>query len=338
MQFRRWRVIAGPGLVNAGLAASVFFLASCGSDAPAPTDAPQPAPQTDNAATDNGIVLPAVWSTNDLGSPIRDIALSGGDRSILAVAYEGRGFQLFNLEGEKLGDRIGFGVEHLASGISTSIDEAAVTLFPGVNRDGALTAYIYGDNLLAPVEIALPIDTDGEVAGLCSGSVGADSTSVLNIGFWTQGAETTLVTGTISTEGGAFKWTPNDTTMVSSPLAACRLPEGDASAEPVFGDQAGVASMVRPAGRFVLTLTDDGRLLAARPREAPEAVTLREGLSVRVPIPPVAIDALGTPRDGGYPFGMVALAGSTAPGVHQVVFVDTEPLVSPEPAPVVLEK
>ncbi|MEM7767365.1 MAG: hypothetical protein AAF253_07740 [Pseudomonadota bacterium] len=337
MKYKRWRVIAGHGVVNAREAANLLlgavFLVACGGQDPTPgpeagagAPASPPATSENSEATSNGLTLPAVWSTRPLDGPVRDVALAGGARPILAIAFEGRGFQLFDLEGERLGEPIGYGVAQLASGRFADIDGAAVTIFPGISRDGALKAYIYGDNLTAPAEIDLPIETDDAVLGLCAGPPAAAADAIMDLGYWVRGDEATLLSGTLDAEGGTFTWTAAEPITGTSPLAGCRVGVPDASAQAVLGSEKAVATLDRPDGRFAITLDSGGRLLASRPGGGPEEVTLREGLSVRVPVPPVAMDALGTPQDGGYPFGLIVVAGETAPDIHQAVFVDTTPL------------
>lgn len=329
MQYKRWRVVAGKGLVNAGAAALLIFLTACGGPSPgeeadrAPGDADMaPAP------VENGLTLPAVWSTRALEGPIADIALSGGPRPMLAIAFEGRGFQLFDLGGDRLGEPIGFGLRALASGRFAEIDGAAVNVFPGIDRDGALKAYLYGDNLRAPAELDLPIDPGGDVLGLCSGPPRAGTGGLMDLGFWVAGRETDLITGTIGVTNGEFTWDEVQPLVGPSPLAACRIRNAEEGPLAVFGEQLATAELDRPDGRYALTLNAAGDLLATRPGEAPQRIGLREGLSVALPTPAVAMDALGTPRDGGYPFGLIVIAGETQPGQHQVVFVDTEPLVA----------
>ncbi|MEM0984689.1 MAG: hypothetical protein AAGJ32_00435 [Pseudomonadota bacterium] len=337
MQYKRWRVVAGKCLVNAVGASAVLFVAACGgpaSDAPAESDAPL-VPQAE-ADAETGLTLPAVWSTRALDGPVQDVALSTGPRPLLAIAFEGRGFQLFNLEGERLGEPIGFGITDLAGGQFANLDGAAVTLFPGVDREGRLNIYLHGSNLPVPVEIPLPINAGNGALGLCAGapaqqeSEGMPDGAVMRLGYWLEGAETTLEWGTLGVVEGAFTWSAEAPLTNATPLGGCRIPAQADAPLPVSGTPIAVADLERPDGRYAVTLTAEGQLLASGPGEGPQPVTLREGMSVRVPLPPVAMDAQGAPLDGGYPFGLIVLAGETAPDVHQAVFVDTTPLVAPE--------
>ncbi len=337
MQYKRWRVVAARGLVNASAVALLIFLASCGRPTPespspegqaSPSEAPSGAPSTSPDAA--SLSLPAVWSTRALDGPVADIALSSGPRPLLAVAFQGRGFQLFDLGGDRLGEPIGFGLTDLASGHYAEIDGAAVNVFPGINRDGALKAYLYGENLTAPVELDLPVEPGGAVAGLCSGPPRQQADSgLMDIGFWVEDADRTLVTGTVGIDGETFTWSAGATIAAASPLAGCRIGSGGQDPLPVVGTPLATAEMHRPDGHYALTLDADGKMLAARPGGATHAIALRKGLSVRLPDPAVAMDALGTPSDGGYPYGLIVIAGETRPGMHQAVFVDTEPLVRP---------
>ncbi|MEL6955962.1 MAG: hypothetical protein AAFO88_04915, partial [Pseudomonadota bacterium] len=53
--------------------------------------------------------------------------------------------------------------------------------------------------------------------------------------------------------------------------------------------------------------------------------SIRDGISVRAPDPVRAIAALGRPRGGGYPGGLIVMAGRVG-DADQAVFIDAGPL------------
>ena len=64
--------------------------------------------------------------------------------------------------------------------------------------------------------------------------------------------------------------------------------------------------------------------------ELTRLVQSRDGLSVIAPDKPVAMAAMGTMMSGGYPGGVIALAGEVEPGKNQVVFVDPSVITLPK--------
>ena len=59
-------------------------------------------------------------------------------------------------------------------------------------------------------------------------------------------------------------------------------------------------------------------------------IIVRDGITVIAPDQPDAMAAMGSTLSGGYPGGVIVLAGETAPGQHQAVFVDPSALTLAE--------
>ena len=126
MEFKRWRLSATSTVVNAGLGLALLFATAACSK---PEQAPESPPETSAITTD--VELPAVWSTRTLESPVSAIALSGGSRGILAVAYETGGLQFFDMEAERIGEPTNFRVKALAGGQVHQYRRQHTHRFPG---------------------------------------------------------------------------------------------------------------------------------------------------------------------------------------------------------------
>lgn len=327
MQFKRPRLVVDRTLVNAGLAASLIFLAACGNGGE--REVPEADPSGSESAAETALMLPAVWSTSALDGPVADIALAGGGASLLAVAYEGNGLELFDLEAERVAEIARFAVAELGQGTFIDLDGAELTLFPGIDTEGAFKAYLFGANLMAPAEIDLPIEANGTVAGLCATPGIPGSPVIMQLAYWTAGQADLLVRGDLSVEEGEFAWTERNRVRAEDAISTCM--DTGQTLEPLTGPLADAVRFQRAETERELFLSPDGALSVSVGEsggaEEARPIGLRDGLSVRTPPKPVAMDALASPRGGGYPFGLIVVAGETGNG-HQVVFVDAGPLVS----------
>ena len=320
MEFKRWRLSATSTVVNAGLGLALLFAtAACSRQETAPetaVEAPEPAAD---------VVLPAVWATRTLDGPVSSIALSGGSRGLLAVAYQTGGLQLFDMEAERIGEPTNFRVKALAGGQSTMIGGSTLTVFPGVTNDGTMKAYVYGQGLLAPAQVDLPVDGETALAGVCSGPAGTQG--IMRLAFWTDINNRVLQAGILTENNGELSWNRGDSTFTDFPIHSCAYtndtlvasPRATAAAPLIRGDVSALLSLEPENGLQVST--DLGMTTSA--------VNIRDGLSVFAPDEPVAMAAMGTMMSGGYPGGVIALAGEVKPGDNQVVFVDPSPITLP---------
>ena len=328
MQFKRWPLVADRSLVNAGAASLLIFLAACGGPAPAPSEGDaSTAPEADTGEAGTIMSLPAVWSTSALDGPVADVALAGGASSLMAVAYERRGLEVFNLEAERVADIVGFAIEDLANGHYVEIDGAGLTIFPGLTREGEIKAYVYGDGLSTPAEIDLPIVEEGRIEGICSTRARGQDGDILRLGYWTAMDPQQLTIGVISIDAGEFAWREVSESEAGTQIGACSL-EGDLA----FSDPGTAArgALVRPGVMSQVALSQAGELTAGRAGEPLSPLALRDGITVRVPVKPTAMAALGSPFGGGYPGGVIVVAGETDPGTYQAVFVDAGALTAPD--------
>ena len=320
MEFKRWRLSATSPVVNAGLGLTLLFAVTACSK---PEKAPDAAPESSAITAD--VELPAVWATRTLDAPVAAIALSGGSSAILAVAYETGGLQFFNMEAERLGEPTNFRVKALAGGQSTYIDKAFLTVFPGVTREGTVKAYVYGDGLMAPAQVDLAVDGETRVAGICSGPAGTEG--IMRLAFWTGTNDRVLQAGMVKENNGELSWERGESTFTDFPIHSCVYTDDTLIASPrAFA----VAPLIRGNVSALLSLEPDtGLRISSDLGMTNQDVSIRDGLSVFAPAKPVALAAMGTMMSGGYPGGVIALAGEVEPGNSQVVFVDPSVITLP---------
>jgi len=313
MQIKGWRLSAASPFVNAAAGAIVLFGAvACSREEKGPEAPPQAAPIT------AGLELPAVWSTRPLSGPVRDVAMSTGGGAILAVAYERGGLDFFNMDGEQIGEPSLFRLKAIADGRSTSIGEASVTLFPGITEAGDLKGYVFSPGLMAPTQIDLPIDEERDIQGLCTGDSSAGG--LIRIAYWTMANSMSLTTGVLSEVNGDLTWTPEASTQTDFPVTSCVFAYDTLVASPRSEDSASLtrgkysALLSLEEGKPIQISTDYGLTTMD--------VGVRDGITIQAPRNPTAITAQGTLPAGGFPGGVVVVAGENASGEHQVVFID----------------
>ena len=320
MEFKRWRLSATSPVVNAGLGLALLFTATACSK---PETAPEAPPES--PAITAGVELPAVWSTRTLEGPVSAIALSGGSRALLAVAYEKGGLQFFDMEAERIGEPTNFRIKALAGGASTSIGGANLTVFPGVTSDGTMKAYVYGEGLLAPAQVDLPVDGEKAIAGICSGPAGTEG--IMRLAFWTDINDRVLQAGIVKEANGELSWNRGESTFTDFPIHSCAYTSDTLVASPLA---IAAAPLIRGKISTLLSLEPDAGLKVSGDLGMTTTdVNIRDGLSVFAPDQPVAMAAMGTMMSGGYPGGVIALAGEVKPGDNQVVFVDPSPITLP---------
>ena len=99
-----------------------------------------------------GLFLPSVWQTDDLGTPITSVAIAGALGSTVAITFEDGGLQFVNLDGERVTDKSDIGVAAVADGRFMLLQGTPVTLFPGITTSGDLSLYLHGGELTEPAE------------------------------------------------------------------------------------------------------------------------------------------------------------------------------------------
>ena len=324
MQFKRWRIVPGARLVNAGLASCLYFLSACGSESA--DTASEPALPQAQPQSNIGLELPAVWNTSDLDGPVSQLALAGGGASLLAIVYEDGGLQLFDLEAERVTETVPMDVAMVSTGAYADFAGVPLSIFPGVSAEGELVAYLYGEPLGAPQAIALPIEADGKILGICSRGRSYFEGGILDLAFWTDAAPNTATIGVLSSEDGELSY---EASTVEKPGDAISCAYQDAGPVYLEADVSELAVLNRPAGSNYVGLRDTGQLIYRRGEGEVDSLGLRDGISVRVPDSISDIAALGMAFGGGYPEGLIVVAGPVN-GHDQVVFVDAGALTRPD--------
>ena len=321
MEFKRWRLSATSPVVNAGLGLALLFTAAACSKPGKASDS-----TSDSSAITADVELPAVWATRTLEGPVAAIALSGGSQGLLAVAYEKGGLQLFDMEAERVGEPTHFRLKALAGGRSTRIGDAQLTVFPGVTTDGTVKAYVYGEGLVAPAQVDLSVDGETHIAGICSGPGGTEG--ILRLAFWTDTNNRVLQAGMVKENNGELTWDRGESTFTDFPIHSCTYTDNTLVASPrAFA----AAPLVRGKVSALLSLEPgSGLQISSDLGMTTHQVRIRDGLSVFAPEQPVAMAAMGTMLSGGYPGGVIALAGEVKPGDSQVVFIDPSPITVPK--------
>ncbi|KCZ54642.1 hypothetical protein HY29_13900 [Hyphomonas beringensis] len=317
MQFKRWRLVATSPVVNAGLGLALLFTAvGCSKKA----DTPEEAPKTPEIAT--GVELPAVWATRPLEGKVASIALSGGMGGLLAVAYERGGLQLINMQGEIVGEPANFRLTSLGGGHNVTINGSSVTIFPGITREGELKAYIYGDGLLAPAQVDMPIPDNHSIAGVCTGEMRTGG--LMRLAYWTSTNDRVLQTGIIKEENGEFTWDSGESTFTDFPIKSCVYTSDTLVASP---RAISAASLNRGDLDALLSIEEGSGLRVSTDLGMTNTdVDIRDGITVVAPDKPDALAAKGVMMAGGYPGGVIVLAGETEPGEYQAVFIDPSQL------------
>ncbi|MEM7329888.1 MAG: hypothetical protein AAF437_14180 [Pseudomonadota bacterium] len=320
--FKRPHLRAAKRLVNAPLALSLLFLATAcspGPDGDQPESADAPVDIAESTEP-GGLVLPAVWQTNDLGTAIRSIGVAGELGSAVAVAYSDGGLQYLDLEGERVTDKADIGVLQIADGRFMRLQDTSVTVFPGITRDGTLALYIHGGELTEPLPYPLDAGTTSTILGLCSAGPTFERDGVMRIGFWTADAPAELKLGRVVEAGENLILLLDEPARADSNISACVLTDREDAA---YSDPVRSAADLKHRNKTYRFLLDDfgGYTLITDGGEIIDFQVL-DGISVRPPPNPVDMAGTGDARGGGYPGGVLVIAGETRDGVHTVTYID----------------
>lgn len=320
--FKRPHLRAAKRLVNAPSALILLFLATaCGpGQEPVGTDTLEPPVESTESPEPGGLVLPAVWQTNDLGSPIASIGVAGELGSTVAVAYADGGLQFLDLEGERITDKAPIGVSQVADGQFMRLQDTSVTVFPGITADGALSLYIHGGALAEPLPYPLDAGTTERISGLCSGAPTFDRDGVMRIGFWTDDAPQELKLSRLVEIGDNLILLLDEPAMAASDISACVLTDDE---DVAYSDPARAAADLKHRNKTYRFLLDEygGYTLVTNEGEAVDFQVL-DGITVRPPPVPIDMAGTGDARGGGYPGGVLVIAGETVDGVHTVTYID----------------
>ncbi len=319
MMFKRPRLRPVRPLVNVGLAASLIFICACSKDEP-PADGQSSATEGPVTVieTPERAKLQAVWATNGLEGEIVDVAVSGGPNPLLAAAMAGGAMQMFDLDGERLTEAVSLGVAMLADGVPATLNGLPVVLFPGIGTSGDLNIYLYSSDLGAPVAV----DLLGEIGarGICGGEADAQN-ALLQIGYWTDNAPKTLIIGDLYEKDGEFLWEQVSTSTPDGPLGGCKLFGGNKGGVDVATGSASLGLIGIAERQTLLELREDGTLNKLSEDGSNTVLPIRAGISIGVPRPITAFATLPDAQFGGYPNGVIIVAGNVD-GAQKLVFVE----------------
>lgn len=320
--FKRPHLRAAKRLVNAPSALILLFLATACSPGqePVETGTVEPPVESVDSEQAGGLVLPAVWQTNDLGSPIGSIGIAGGLGSTVAVAFVDGGLQFLDLEGERVTEKAAMGVSSIADGQFMRLQDTSVTIFPGITNEAALSLYIHGGALEQPLPYPIDAGTTAPILGLCSGAPTFDRDGVMRIGFWTEGAPRELKLGRVVEVGADLILLLDEPAIAASDISSCVLTDRE---DVAYSDPVLAAADLKYRNKTYRFLLDEygGYTLITTNGEAADFRVL-DGITVRPPQRPVDMAGTGDARGGGYPGGVIVTAGETANGVHTVTYID----------------
>ncbi|MDJ0922584.1 MAG: hypothetical protein QNI84_15760 [Henriciella sp.] len=324
--FKRPRLSAAKRLVNApSLVALLFITAAC--DAPSdtpdvelPVEVPAEVPETVTETPVTRMSMPAVWNTSALPVAPASVGIAGELGSTIAVSYADGGLQLFNFEAEILTSKGDLNVDQVGDGRFLMLSGTPVSIFPGIDRDGTLQAYIHGGELQEPIAYGFQVDQSGPAAGLCTAPPQGDIDGVMRLGYWTEDEPTLLQSGRIVQVNDSLVFLADEPVEADQPIEACLLE--DLGATVFSAPVTSAVALDRNGKRHRLTLNSFGRVEYLKDTGELEPVRIRDGISVSMPANPVGMAGTGDARGGGYPGGLLVVAGEAEPGDYRVVLID----------------
>ena len=327
--FKRPPLRVATRLVNASLGLGLLFLLNvCQGEDNRQAIMPETGAKTNRSDTLDSadrIYLPAVWQSAALPGDIQSLAVAGGRSSLIAVGYADGALQLLNFDGERITDPAELDIAALGVGQFSILQDTPVTVFPAITRQGELNGLIYGGELDAPLPITIDVGLDEDLLGLCSAAPRDESEGVMRIGFWTREAPNRLQSGRIVDAANQLVLLLDPPAYVAQPIRGCVLDETQIH---IYYEPTQSALLLsRNQKRFQLVLDRSGNYTAIDQEGTTKAFSIRNGLTVSAPDQPIAMAGTGDARSGGYPNGVVIIAGETSSEEQIVSFIDPSPLM-----------
>lgn len=143
---------------------------------------------------------------------------------------------------------------------------------------------------------------------------------IMRLAYWTSTNDRILQTGVVREENGEFSWDAGESTFTDFGITSCAYTSDTLVASP---RATSAASLARGDFDALLSIEDGAGLQVSTDFGMTNTeISVRDGITVTAPDAPDAMAAMGTMMTGGYPGGVIVLAGETGPNQHQAVFVD----------------
>lgn len=297
--------------------------------------------------------LNAVWSTPFSQKTIRDIAVIGDSASMVAVAYDNTGLQIFDLNGEQVSSIAPVNVQVLSDGKVIRIDEKKVIIFLGIANDSTLKIYLYGNGLSFPVEFDFPTKIYGNVLGMCIDTE-SNLKREMRMAYWSTSDPLLPIVGKLRTITVGGNWPPDHHFIFDEdfryldvdgeylldemekdanlrqvePFRSCWFDEGIPKFESTSSRKTTVFS--RDGQTTTLVLNESGKISAFENGALKREYSVSDGITVKFPTHPTSISSLNYPTKGGYPNGAILVGGEISQSNSQVVFIDAGPILKGE--------
>ena len=315
--------------VNQAVAMSaILFIASCGSDSDPPA-----------VTGPSSVTAPIIWQTGALNSDLSALALAEDGAPYFLVAYEDGGVQLMNFDGAPLSEMGPNRTASVGSGATVRVEDSSLVVYPGASRNNdGLVVFVYGEGMRAPFEVELTSDFDGSIEGVCAGA-STEEGSALDIAYWTNLDNSTLVTGKVVINGADLVYEETERLSYDKYITSCDIHASvvvagggfglmihENDGQPVFVDITGVPT------ELAAFRTDDvvqvamnysgGQTYIANNLGAFSRVEFRAGLSSEAPETAVHLEMSDIGSEASFPYGFLAVESRKERGDTQLIFVD----------------
>lgn len=324
------------GIVNQSAAfILILFSAACGGK----DEPPKAAPSTDLLSA------PIIWQTGALKGNLSALAMADDGAPRFLTAFEAGGLQLINFDGGEVSQPGPYTSASLGSGARANFQGAELVVFPGIARSGdQIVAYVYGEGLMAPFEIALEGDIAGAIEGMCAAPANYDA-AIANIAYWTDIDDTTLVRGRIRAEGENLVYEEIDELQFPKYLTACDLTDDKVVAGGGFGLEirnrennltsiglpdvpVDVTAVSEGSDLQIAAALSGGRVFVANETGPAVEVDFEASLSSQAPEKVAHVILSKITGEASFPNGFLAVESRVAGADTQLVFVDRQDLFS----------
>ncbi|MAK61858.1 MAG: hypothetical protein CMK09_12850 [Ponticaulis sp.] len=308
---------------------AILFLASCGgTEEKAPVS---PAPSSINA--------PIIWQTGMLSEKLSVLSIAEDGPVRFLLGYESGGLQLVDFDGTAISEPGPYRTSSIGSGTQANIQGADLILYPGTSRNSdKLVVFLYGAGLPAPFEVELTDEVQGFIEGVCSTTANYDA-AILNLAYWTDVDNSTLVRGRVRSEGENLIYEETDRLTFDKYLTSCDLVgdsvitgggfgleirDAENSATPIklTDVPVQVTGLQTSDGYQVATATSGGKVFVANGDGATSEIQLEGSLSSEAPDKVEKLVLSDRSGEASFTNGFLAIESLKPSGETQLVYVD----------------